>query len=96
MTPSQRKTRLKRLARLTHKLALQFQEVAESDDTSLDKLAALNSCAAEVADLREQLADAKGFLAADAKGTHTHEQIAARLGVSKPYVQQMVYRGRTS
>jgi len=96
VTPSQRKRRLAKLARLTHKLALQFQEVADSDDPSIDKLAALNGCAAEVADLREQLADAKGFLAADAKGSLTHEQIAARLGVSKPYVQQMVYRGRTS
>lgn len=94
MTPSQIRRKLRSLERDLEQLSQQVGVIAESDAPALDKLAALHGCSPQVHSIREQIADCKGVLAARAKNDETHEAIAERLDVSKPYVQQMVYRGR--
>jgi hypothetical protein len=62
---------------------------------ALARLESLHDMNTQVSDVRQGFADLKADAAAEAKEAHTHDAIAARLEVSKPYVQQMVYRGRT-
>lgn len=91
MTPAQRRTRLRTLAASLKRLAA---EVTATTADPLNALRTLHEATAKLEDVRKQIADLKGGCAEAAKDTMTHEQIAEALGVSKPYVQQMVYRGR--
>lgn len=93
-TPSARRRKLLTLANRLRGLADDVESAARHDDP-LTQLVALHGTAHDLAEVRERFADGKGAAAATAKQTNTHEQIARALSVSKPYVQQMVYRGRT-
>lgn len=95
MTPSARSRKLRTLAARLRSLAESVEDAAGTDD-AITQLGQLHATARSMEDIRERFADGKGAAAAAAKATMTHEQIAEYLGVSKPYVQQMVYRGRGS
>jgi DNA-directed RNA polymerase specialized sigma subunit len=92
LTPTIRRRKIMALASQVNRLTADVKRCATGADP-LEQLAALNELAQKVESLRESFADVKGVLAAEAKATNTHQQIGERLGVSKPYVQQMVYRG---
>jgi len=94
MTPLQTKRKLIKLALSLQALADQVDAIANSGDTPLAQLKSLHRLSGRVSKVRELFADTKGALASRAKDDYTHEQIAEALNVSKPYVQQMVYRGR--
>lgn len=96
MTPSARRRYVTRLTREVEKLAARLERLTGEPLAMPPEavLAELHDMAAALHRIREGFADAKGVHAAAAKDTLTHEQIGALLGVSKPYVQQMVYRGR--
>lgn len=97
MRPSERKERLLRLANRLRRMAARLEALAEVEHVGVDHLhhlAALNEMADDVEKAREAFADLKGVYATETKRTRTHGQIAELLSVSKPYVQQMVYRGR--
>lgn len=95
MTPSERRRQTNALVKLLRDLADKIEDTAtDTDQDPLHLLGKLHAVAPTVAQARTRYANLKGELAAKAKSEHTHEEIAEALGVSKPYVQQMVYRGR--
>lgn len=93
MNASQRRRKIQQVHRQVSILLSALTEAADQTDP-LEQLNLLHAQAARVEAIRDSLADCKGAAASGAKGAYTHKQIADRLSVSKPYVQQMVYRGR--
>lgn len=96
MTPLQRRRKAAALARSLRQLADKVDQAVDDNEMDINVLLALHRTAPLMHQVREQTADLKGAYAAAAKRTMTHIDIADALGVSKPYVQQMVYRGERS
>lgn len=60
-----------------------------------ERLRLVHEAAVVVSDLRAAFADLKGLAAVELNESGvSYPKIAAALGCSEPYVQQMIYRGR--
>ena len=65
--------------------------------SALDRLAVIHESAGILATLRTSFADLKGMACLEANNEGaSYPVIAAALGCSEPYVQQMIYRGRAA